>query len=94
MNDKETETTRTFDMARLAEKVGLVTWTGHDPEHYEKAIDLITKGSEGADIVQIFGSMPTDLAMIIAVRLYPIVPRLEWSPFNGQRNVIFSLESE
>ena len=90
----ENETTRTFDMARLAEKVGLASWTGHDPEHYEKAIEIITKGSSGADIVQIFGSMPTDLAMMVAIELYKIVDRLEWSPFNGQRNVIFSLESE
>lgn len=90
----EEETTRTFDMSRLAEEVGLASWTRHGPGQYEKAIDLITKGSEGADIVQIFGSMPTDLAMIIAIRLYMIVPRLEWIPFNGQRNVIFSSESE
>ena len=90
----EEETTRTFDMARLAEKVGLVSWTGHDPEHYEKAIEIISKGSIGADIVQIFGSMPTDLAMMVAIELYQTVNRLEWAPFNGQRNVIFSYESE
>lgn len=96
MNEnKESKMTRTFAMYKLAKQVGLDKWTGYGDEHVDMAVDYIAKQSIDADVVHVFGTIPPELAMKLAIRLYGMsVGRLEWAPYNGRKNIIFSAGSE
>lgn len=94
MTDKETETTVYIEMEKVARQIGLSRgWSTYNNADIERCIDaVLARVNDNTKTVQLVGSMPNLVAMVLTAALYPKIPKLEYGAYMGQRDVVFYLE--